>query len=39
MIEALKKAKLAGHYVPELEDCYFRYDGFHTAWWFVYQAH
>lgn len=39
MSDALKKAKLAGHYVPELEDCYFREDDFREPKWFVYQAH
>lgn len=39
MLEALKKAKLAGHYVPELEDCYFRHDNFNVPKWFVYVFH
>lgn len=39
MVEALKKAKLAGYYVPELEDCYFRQDNFTIPRWFVYDFH
>lgn len=39
MSEALKKAKLAGFYIPDLEDYYSRYDNFQQPRWFVYDPH
>jgi len=38
-LEAMKAAKLARLYVPELEDCYYRDDDFRSPRWFVYEAH
>lgn len=29
-LAALLAAKVAGHYIPEIEDCYVRYDNFTT---------
>ena len=38
-LDAMKKALLAGYYVPELIDCYFKESNFKEAKFFVCQAH
>lgn len=36
---ALQQALLSGFYVPELMDCYFRHNGFHSPKFFVHDMH
>ena len=38
-LESMKKACLAGHYIPELESCWFRETNFQVPKFFAYMLH